>query len=343
VSAHLNLALSGAIIVTNDEGFFGPATGTVRYNVFITEQATGREVFRFEGGLRALLTAELDILQTGSQFPSLLDPQGEGVDFDGALESDPFLAPTGTPLTFRFQLVAGAGAARGSHTASTFSNTFGFPTDGPAFTLPPGYTVNSAQAKIRDNRFVPEAPSLCPAAPSAGCLEAAKASLSVKEGTAGNEKLKAALKGFDAPTTRSDFGDPVGGTTAYDLCVYGDEDELVTGLSVRRAGQNCGAKQKLCWKPKGKKGWSYRDPDASGDGVKKFSATSGTQGKGKLQLQAGNRLRKGQFSLPAGTASALQDAVSARLQIHASDGACFGAALGTVKKADGVQFKAKTP
>jgi hypothetical protein len=183
---------------------------------------------------------------------------------------------------------------------------------------------------------------VCAAEPREGCLSAAKASLSVSEKKPGKEKLSAKLSGFAEGTTLADLGDPVAGTTRYDACIYDGLGQLVAGLTVARAGDTCGARQKSCWKPRGSTGWSYKDPDAASDGVKKLLAASGAAGKGQWKLQAGNRERKEQITLPRGVSEALQGATQARLQLVASDRACFDAAL-AVKKADGVEFKAKTP
>lgn len=90
-------------------------------------------------------------------------------------------------------------------------------------------------------------------------------------------------------------------------------------------------------------GWSYKDPDAASDGVKKLLGVSGAAGKGQWKLQAGNHEQKEQVTLPRGVSAALEGATQARLQLVASDGACFDATLGTVKKADGLEFKATTP
>jgi hypothetical protein len=184
---------------------------------------------------------------------------------------------------------------------------------------------------------------VCPPSPVGGCVDAAKASLTISEKKEGNEKLKAQLKGFTVATTQADFGDPVTGDTQYDACIYDDSDELVAGLTVARSGDVCGSKQKDCWKAKKDTGWIYKDPDTSSDGVKSIAAAGGSAGKGALKLQAGNKEKKGQMSLPRGMSEALQGATSARLQVVANDGECFEAVLGTVKRADGVQFKAKTP
>lgn len=184
---------------------------------------------------------------------------------------------------------------------------------------------------------------VCAPAPVAGCLTASKASIVVSEKKTGAEKLKALLKAFDDPTNQADLGNPLTGTTRYDLCLYDAGDQLVAELSVDRAGQSCGPKQKPCAKDKGGKGWLYKDPSAEADGTKKIVLKSGPAGKGKTLWLAANKSKKGQNQLPTGTAAALAGAQSAHLQLVTSDQACFEAELTTVKKADGVLFKAKRP
>jgi hypothetical protein len=49
------------------------------------------------------------------------------------------------------------------------------------------------------------------------------------------------------------------------------------------------------------------------------------------------------MALPTGIAAALGTSPSATLQLHASGAGCYSAVLGTVKKADGTRFQAKTP
>ena len=181
----------------------------------------------------------------------------------------------------------------------------------------------------------------CSAAPLMACIQAGRASLVVIEKSPGNEKLKAALKKLVHSTTLSDLGDPVNAATRYDLCVYDDIGALAGAILVDRAGDTCGPKQKECWKAKGTRGFAYKDPDAAADGAKKIAATAGPAGKGKLLIAAANKNKKGQSALPSGIAARLANAESAVLQVNTTDGACFGATLGEVKKADGVQFKAK--
>jgi hypothetical protein len=42
--------------------------------------------------------------------------------------------------------------------AASFSNTLSFPRLGPAFNVPAGYTVNSSEAMIVDNRWIGNVP-----------------------------------------------------------------------------------------------------------------------------------------------------------------------------------------
>lgn len=178
---------------------------------------------------------------------------------------------------------------------------------------------------------------LCQAAPATGCEAAAKGSLSISEKKPGKEKLKAVLSKLTGGATQADFGDPVGGDTRVDLCIYDGSDAFVGELVVDRAGELCDPKQKPCWKAVKDQGFSYSDKAAEASGVKKISLKGGPAGKGKLQVDAGNQ--GGTF--PTGLAAALQGATGAAVQLHTSDGACFEAPLNDVKKADGVEFKAK--
>lgn len=181
----------------------------------------------------------------------------------------------------------------------------------------------------------------CPADPLPGCVSAGKASLTVNEAANGKEKLKLAMKALGQATTAADFGDPVAGGTGQRVCVYDSADALVGELLVDRAGQTCGAKP--CWKALGSVGFRYRDPSASASGMSTFVQRAGPAGKGKLVAKARNNAAKGQTSMPTGIAAALAGATAARAQLQTSDAGCFDAALGTVKRADGVVFRAVAP
>ncbi|MDH3685376.1 MAG: hypothetical protein OEP95_04080 [Myxococcales bacterium] len=189
--------------------------------------------------------------------------------------------------------------------------------------------------------FTPLPPPTCGCTPLPGCIAAGKSSLSVVEKKPGSEKLKLSMKKLAEATLPADFGDPVTGIGRYDLCLYDSNATLQAQLTVDRPGDLCGSKQKPCWKAKGDKGFAYKDPDAADSGVRKVTAGSGDSGKGKLLLQAGNKEKKGQRAMPVGIAAALENEASAAVQVLVSDGRCFEGSLDEVKKADGLQFKAK--
>ena len=200
---------------------------------------------------------------------------------------------------------------------------------------------NTAAGDGCDAACLEESSSPCAVAPILACVNAGKASLSVLESKPGKEKLKLALKKLADSVPLADLGDPVGGTTRYDVCLYGDADQLVAELSVDRAGQSCGGKP--CWKAAGGVGFKYKDAGASASGVSKLSLKSGEAGKGALSLQAGNRADRGQSALPTGIAAALQGALAATVQVHSDAPACFAAELGTVKQAGPDRFQASAP
>jgi hypothetical protein len=77
------------------------------------------------------------------------------------LTTDPFTVTANTPFSLTFSLSDVTSAAisdggAGNATAiADFSNTLTFVDDRPVFDLPNGYTANSLEAGIIDNRFTP--------------------------------------------------------------------------------------------------------------------------------------------------------------------------------------------
>jgi hypothetical protein len=206
-----------------------------------------------------------------------------------------------------------------------------------------GIYGESQEAEFRDlATSEPELEVACPAAPMPACIVAAKASLSVKESKPGKEKLGLKFGALASATTQQSFGDPASASTSYAACLYGVEDALVATLAVGPGG-TCGPKAKPCWKAAATKGYGYKDSNAAQSGVRKLKVKAGDAGKGKLQLQAGNKASKGQSSLPTGITAALQGIPLALVQLQTSDAECFEATLDSVKKADPDEFKAKTP
>jgi hypothetical protein len=191
--------------------------------------------------------------------------------------------------------------------------------------------------------FVCPTNAACAPVPSDACIGAAKARFDVSEAKPGKERLTVSLSALSEQTDPADFGDPVAGDTLYDLCVYDGTGALAGSLSVERAGALCGPAQAPCWKARKKGRLDYKDPDGASEGVSKIGFVPGAAGKGRITLSASNHEKKGRIALPVGIAGELANETSAIVQLHARGAACFSAELGTVKKADGVQFKARAP
>jgi cysteine-rich repeat protein len=181
----------------------------------------------------------------------------------------------------------------------------------------------------------------CPDERVGACVEPIRASLRIDERRPGGEKVVARMHGFDDATTQLDFGDPVGGNSRHSLCVYSGS-ALVLGL-LAEPGETCGAKQKPCWRAKGRKGWSYRDPRGETTGVRKIDAWSGKLGKGGLQVRARNDRAKGQEHLPVGAAAALVGSSTVHLQLRTREGRCYETQLETIEASEAELFEATTP
>lgn len=177
----------------------------------------------------------------------------------------------------------------------------------------------------------------CGAAPAGGCVAPQKAVLLVKEKKAGKEKLKVVLKKLQAAVGQSDFGDPVGGSTKYKVCIYDAAAQLVGEYELARAGDICDGDP--CWKALSDKGFKYKDKSTAADGFLKMKLLGGATGKGKV-LAVG---KNSSGNLPTGVAAALESQASATVQVLTTDAACFGTDLTRVKKADGLLFKALEP
>jgi hypothetical protein len=186
-------------------------------------------------------------------------------------------------------------------------------------------------------------PQACGAAPIDGCRTSGKAVLAIGERRVGKEHVLFAARRFDAGLPHEELGDPVGGETAYRLCVYDAAGRVVVRLAVDRAGHACGPKDEACWKALKAKGYAYRDATSSADGVTRLVAKAGPVGKGGVRLKARNVAKKGRASLPTGIAAALAGNDRATVQLVTSDAGCMSVVLDHVKTADGSTFKAKHP
>lgn len=177
----------------------------------------------------------------------------------------------------------------------------------------------------------------CAAAPLGGCVAPSKGVFQVNEKTAGKEKLKVAFSKLQSAVTPTQLGDPVNGTTAYNVCVYDSTNQLRGQYTVDRAGDTCST-GKPCWTAVTNKGFKYLDKATAADGILKMSLSGGAALKGKV-IVGGKNLG----TMPTGVALALQSQPSATVQVVASDAICIGTTLSTVKKADGFLFSAVGP
>lgn len=179
---------------------------------------------------------------------------------------------------------------------------------------------------------------LCSDAPLAACkmpLEPGKSSFSVvdKSNDSGDSAKLKWVKG--AATSFAELGDPTA-ATAYGLCVY-DNTAGVPRLRLRAiapAGILCGTKP--CWKVRPGKGFGYRNPAATPDGMKVLTVSAGADGKAKVGLTAGG----GPLETPVLPLSLAGGGVIA--QIVNGDGGCWEATFSAPTKNDEVQFKAKS-
>ena len=172
-----------------------------------------------------------------------------------------------------------------------------------------------------------------------GCLGVETGLVSLQEPAAGLERLRIVLKRPERDLGEAELGDPVAGTTRYDLCLYDDARRPVLALTIDRAGDLCG--ERPCWSRRTASGFRYVDRRGAADGVLRILLRGGRLTRGRLVVKAGNRAASGSF--PAGAAGALAGATDVTVQLVASDGACIGGTLRDVSRADGVTFKASGP
>jgi len=132
------------------------------------------------------------------------------------------------------------------------------------------------------------------------------------------------LKG-DA-TTLADLGTPTG-TTAYALCIYSG----TSGAAIAEADIPPSAS---LWTAAGTKGFKFKDPSGTPNGVQKALVKSGDAGKAKALVKG-----KG-TNLPDPT---MPLTLPITVQLVNSNNVCFETDFASFIKNDAGQFKAKTP
>jgi hypothetical protein len=199
-------------------------------------------------------------------------------------------------------------------------------------------TTTTSSTSTTTSTTVPHA---CASAPVAGCRVAAKASVVVNETSFGKEQLKVVLERVSTPVGQSDFGNPITGDTAYEVCLYDHAGALVDKLKVDQAGALCSGKP--CWKVLSTVGYKYTDKLLEAAGVKEITLTGGAPGKAKAIIKGKNDLAHGETDLPTHVARKLVGDRTATVQLLTSDGACFTATVTNVTQADGIVFKGTLP
>jgi hypothetical protein len=115
-------------------------------NGTIQEYADGPLEGHLHGGVISdIITSDQLMLPVGQVY---------SVHVDISANARGFVRILGTPAD-EFDSVGATGGG-----SSDFQHTVSFPTSGPVFDLPPGYTVNSVSAGIINNQFVPEPSTL---------------------------------------------------------------------------------------------------------------------------------------------------------------------------------------
>ncbi len=173
------------------------------------------------------------------------------------------------------------------------------------------------------------APVPCPSTPASGCTAPGKSLLKLKN-PGDPAKNKLIWKWLNGPAqNQSDFGDPVGGTTSYTLCVYAGTTAAID------AGINGGTG----WQTVSTLGYKFKDSAAGGDGVFKALLKGGAAGKSKVLVKGkGANLDLSAMPLNATGGATVQ-------LLRNDDPACWEAVFppAAISTDDAGQFKAKTP
>ena len=131
----------------------GPGPGTNAGGGFLALRADhGTPATGSGGGALAGLASAASIASDGN------------VAFSMDFSSGTFMAPLGVPFSVALDLETSTSVFNDviesfiTSANADFGGTLTFATDGPVFNLPPGFTVNSADANIIDNTFSPSVP-----------------------------------------------------------------------------------------------------------------------------------------------------------------------------------------
>jgi len=135
-----------------------------------------------------------------------------------------------------------------------------------------------------------------------------------------------------AVTTMADFGDPLT-TTAYGLCIYDGNANLVATAAIP-AGGTCNAKSpRPCWRAS-RNGYRYVDRDLTPAGIQQLTLRAGVAGKAQIGL-------KGRGALLDTPDLPIQN-LPVRVQLVNAAGQCWEASYSTTLRNQDDRLKAKS-
>ena len=177
--------------------------------------------------------------------------------------------------------------------------------------------------------------AVCGTVPATGCkvpTQSQKAQLQFRYGSDSTKNRLLWKWSKGAATTKPDFGNPLT-TTAYNLCIYDGNADLISTSAVPAAGTCNAERPRPCWRETSK-GYRYLDHDLTPAGVQKVLLKSGTAGNAQIIVE-GRGSQLDMPALPIGT-------LPVRAQLIGSNGACFEATYSTPARNESDQFTAKS-
>ncbi len=180
---------------------------------------------------------------------------------------------------------------------------------------------------------------LCASTPAVGCRvpAARKSQVQIKDDADNDIKDKFKWKWKKgAKVLVEAFGDPVNGSGDYRVCLY---DSSAADQPIMEATMPPGGicDDRPCWDARGDRGFSYRDKQATPDGITKAKMKAAEEGKPQVQI-VGQGV---ELPMPA-----LSLTLPVTVQYVVNEGAtseCWQTTFTEFKKNDERQFKAKGP
>jgi hypothetical protein len=177
----------------------------------------------------------------------------------------------------------------------------------------------------------PPPPVTCAPAPSAGCLDARKGTLTMRPG----KTPRLTWTWTAGPVVAAaDLGDPVGGGSPYRACLYDGAGALLADLGVP-AGHVC--KASPCWRAV-RDGFKFKDALGRNRGVVQITLKPGALDKARIGVKA----KGASLTLPT---LPLASAAGTTLQLRRDDDTsrCWQAAFPLTRRNDASAFSARVP